>query len=399
LSELDPAARAAVPIQQIQQMQHAARGGTRDRAPAPPFPDVAVLLGDPRLPDPVKRTGLFAEEDFEAFVRMKAALAEVAERRGFRVRYLEDHGTLLADLAGDPPSFVLNFCDTGFRNDAARELHLPAYLELLGIPYSGAGPVCLGLCYDKALVRSLALTLGIPVPEELAVGPAGDPRTALDGALDRWGDRFPALVKPSVGDGSVGITKDAVVRSRGEARTYLEGLRRTLPGRVLLIQEYLEGAEYGIGLIGNPSSAPNTEQGAGDGLTALPPMEVDFGRLPPELPPILSYESKAEPDSPYYTDVVYREASLDAETRDLLVERSALLFERLGCRDYARFDFRADASGAIKLLEVNPNPAWCWDGKMCFMAGFAGWSYPDLLERILDAAQRRAAGAPGPPAG
>jgi len=347
----------------------------------PPFPDVSVLLGDPRLPDALKRSGMFADEDFEAFVRMKAALVEVAEGHGYRFRYLEDHGTLLADLAADPPPFVLNFCDTGFRNDAGRELHLPAYLELLEIPYSGSGPVCLGLCYDKALVRSLAASLGIPVPDELAVRPG----ERLDAALTTWGDRFPALLKPALGDGSVGITQNAVVRTREEALVYLRGLRRSLPGSGLLIQEYLEGTEYGIGLIGNPE----TGTGAGGGLTALPPMEVDFGGLPPELPPILCYESKALPDSPYYTDIVYREAVLDAGTRALLVERSHRLFERLGCRDYARFDFRADAAGEVKLLEVNPNPAWCWDGKMHFMGGFAGLSYPDLLAKILEAAQRR----------
>jgi D-alanine-D-alanine ligase len=65
------------------------------------------------------------------------------------------------------------------------------------------------------------------------------------------------------------------------------------------------------------------------------------------------------------------------------------LFERLGCRDYARFDFRADAKGEIKLLEVNPNPGWCWDGKLNIMAGFQGMRYSELLAQILQAAVER----------
>ncbi len=72
-----------------------------------------------------------------------------------------------------------------------------------------------------------------------------------------------------------------------------------------------------------------------------------------------------------------------------LVENSARLFERLGCRDYARFDYRADAKGEIKLLEVNPNPGWCWDGKLNIMAGFQGMRYTDLLAQILQAAEER----------
>lgn len=67
------------------------------------------------------------------------------------------------------------------------------------------------------------------------------------------------------------------------------------------------------------------------------------------------------------------------------------LFERLGCRDYARFDFRADSHGTIKLLEANPNCGWCHDGKMNFMATYAGMRYADLLREIIEAAQSRIA--------
>ncbi len=61
----------------------------------------------------------------------------------------------------------------------------------------------------------------------------------------------------------------------------------------------------------------------------------------------------------------------------------------MGCRDYARFDYRADAKGEIKLLEVNPNPGWCWDGKLNIMAKFQGMRYAELLGHILQAAVER----------
>src|SRR5207344_493292 len=107
------------------------------------------------------------------------------------------------------------------------------------------------------------------------------------------------------------------------------------------------------------------------------------------LPRLLPYESKWVPDSPYWSQVGYREARLDEETRRKMIDYSNILFERLGCRDYARFDFRADAKGEIKLLEVNPNPGWCWDGKMNIMAGFQGMRYSELLGQILLAAVER----------
>jgi D-alanine-D-alanine ligase len=143
----------------------------------------------------------------------------------------------------------------------------------------------------------------------------------------------------------------------------------------------LTGPEYSIGIIGNP----------GQGYRILPPLEVDYSRLDPGLPQLLPYESKWVPDSPYWTQIGYREARLDEEARRKIVDYSNILFERLGCRDYARFDFRADAEGEIRLLEVNPNPGWCWDGKLNLMAEMAGLRYSDLLKLIIEAAQERVA--------
>lgn len=352
----------------------------------PPFPDVTVVLGDPRLDDPAKIRGRFAAEDHDAFARMKEALGTVAENGGYRFRFHDDHATLLADLAAAPPAFVLNFCDTGFRNRPPLELHVPALLELLEVPYSGAAPGCLALCYDKSAVRAVAAELGVEVPAERFVRPE-EPEEEVAAALAA--ERFPVLVKPNRGDGSVGIPKDAVARGPEDLLAALRRLRREDPGREILVQEYLEGTEYGIGLVGNPPAE------AGGGFTVLPPMEVDFGKLPAGLAPILSYESKADPDSPYYTEIAYRRAEAEEEAVRRMVRWSELLFARLGCRDYARFDFRAGADGRVRLLEVNPNPAWCWDGKMAFMVGFDGGTYPDLLRMILDAAQRRAAAGGG----
>ena len=73
----------------------------------------------------------------------------------------------------------------------------------------------------------------------------------------------------------------------------------------------------------------------------------------------------------------------------LLLSRA--MFERLGCRDYARFDYRADAAGRVKLLEVNPNPGWCWDGHLARMAEYAGMSYAEMLGDILAACAERQA--------
>lgn len=337
-------------------------------------PPVTVLLGDPRLNDPTKRTGRFEAEDFETIGRMREALESLQR---YDVRFMDDHGNLLNALRADPPAFVLNLCDTGYRNVPTMELHVVALLELLGIPYSGATPQAMVTCYDKGLVTALAGSLGVPVVAERYFE---TPAAAAEQLLP-----LPALVKPNHGDGSVGITSRAVVHTEAELRDYLAWLGEALPGRAVLVQEYLPGAEYSVALIGNPAS----------GLEALPVLEPDFSALPEGSAPILCYESKAVPDSPYWSDIRFAAARLEPALRDRLVADSRRLFARFGLRDYARFDFRTDAAGAVKLMEVNPNPAWGYDGKLALMAQAAGRTYAELLDMLIATALRRVAAEGG----
>ncbi len=329
---------------------------------------IAVITGDHSLPDPTKREGRYHEEDMVTHAAMVAAFGSLP---GYDFRVYTEHAGLFERLAAEPPDVVINFCDTGLFNVPTQELHLPARLELMGVPYTGASPAAMVVCYDKAIVRLVAESLGVPVPREAYM--------AADAPLNDLPDLYPALIKPNTADGSVGITKDSVVRNRREALDYLGWLRATLPGRDALIQEYLPGPEYGVGMIGNPET----------GLRMLPPLEVDFSGLPAGLNPILSFESKALPDSPYWTEIKFKRAVLPADIENRLAGWTRILFRRLGLRDYGRFDFRVAADGEPKLMEINPNPAWANDGKLAFMAGFAGIDYRDMLRLVLEAAIAR----------
>ncbi len=329
---------------------------------------VGVLMGDPRRPDQVKLGGKFNPEDLATIEKLKTALNDLS---GYTFEYFDDHSRMAEDINSFGGDLFFNLCDEGFNNDALKELHVPALLEMAGQPYTGAGPACLAKCYDKFLVTSLAASRDIPVPEQTNIGPSDQAITIPA--------TFPALVKPSNGDSSIGITQSAVVHDAAELMSYIENLRETLPGRWILVQEYLDGREFSVALVGNPET----------GITALPLLEVDYSKLDSALPKILGYESNWDPDSPYWTQIGYVEAELKTAQSRLIIDQSIKMFGMLECRDYARFDFRADRNGVIKLLEVNPNPGWCWDGKFNLMAAFDGLSYSDLLNNILDAATNR----------
>jgi len=78
---------------------------------------------------------------------------------------------------------------------------------------------------------------------------------------------FPALIKPAQGDSSIGITQNAVVRNAGQLVNYLDFLSSTMPGVPVLIQEFLSGREFSVGLVGNPGK-----------FEALPVLEVDYSK-------------------------------------------------------------------------------------------------------------------------
>ncbi|MFN2127252.1 MAG: hypothetical protein ACK2TU_05285, partial [Anaerolineales bacterium] len=94
-------------------------------------------------------------------------------------------------------------------------------------------------------------------------------------------------------------------------------------------------------------------------------------------------------DSPYFQKLKSIPAILPEVTEKLIIEYSMKLAERLECRDYTRFDWRLDSKGVPKLLEVNPNPGWCWDGHLAKMASIDGISYAEMLKFILASAEQR----------
>lgn len=329
---------------------------------------VGVLLGDPRLPYPYAVDGRFGQEEIEGVEHLKQALATLP---GYRFTWFDDHDRLIDDLRANRPDLVLNLCDTGFRNRWELERNIPAFLEMLDIPYTGADPMAISVSTDKALVSMAAARLGIAVPNETFVDLAADPLILPS--------TYPALVKPNNSGGSFGIVETCVVNDPAEAEAYLRWLAGELHPPEAVIQDFLTGSEFTVGLIGNPVN----------GFTILPPLEVDFSGLDPGLPPILTYGSKADPESPYWNKLSFRQADIDDLTYGQLVDACAKLFRRLGFRDYCRIDFRNGADGQPRLLDANTNPTWYRDGKMAIMAGWAGYSYADMMRMIIEAAAVR----------
>ncbi len=334
------------------------------------FKNVTVLFGDPNKPDPLKPLCVFDDDDFYTIDQLKSALRELD---GYRYNYLSSHDTLIDDLRkiAGKTDFVFNLCDEGYGNDPRKELHVPSLLEVLGIPYTGGGPQCLAFCYDKSLVRGVAKEMQVPVPEGFFIKP--------EDSTFELSFSFPVICKPNCGDSSFGITRRSVTNTVEELVNAITEIREKFGyEKPILVEEFLTGKDFTVGIIGNPPES----------YTVLPIIEEDYSMLPPDLPRLCGYEAKWQPDSPYW-QIKSIPAQLPEEAEKLVVECCLKLFERLECRDYCRFDWRLDAQGTPKLLEVNPNPGWCWDGHMAKMSKIAGISYSEMLEAILKAAEDR----------
>jgi len=332
--------------------------------------NIVVILGDHSKPDPLKPYCVFDDDDLYTIDQLKAALREL---KGYKFMYLSDHDTLPQDLIKPRGriDFVFNLCDEGYSNDARKELHVPSLLEMLGIPYTGSGPQCLAYCYDKSLVRGIAKEMGIPVPSAFLIKPED---TTFELPLG-----FPVIVKPNFGDSSFGITQRSVANSIEELTNAILKIRKDFGyDKPILVEEFLTGKDLSVGIIGNPP----------EDYEVLPITEEDYSTLPPELPRICGYEAKWLPNSPYW-NVKSILANLPEDTGRFIIGSCLKLFERLECRDYCRFDWRLDSEGNPKLLEVNPNPGWCWDGHLAKMVKIAGMSYIEMLKAILQTAEHR----------
>ncbi len=331
---------------------------------------VAVLMGDPRKQDKIKPNATFDDDDMYTINELKKGLSKI---HNFKFSYYDNHNTIINDLSKIKKNdLVFNLCDEGFNNEPTKELHVPALLEMAQIPFTGGTPQCLAYCYDKSLVRGIAEEMDIPVPQALFIKPE-------DTNFIELTIPFPVIVKPNFGDSSYGITQDSVCYNIESLENAINMIREKFGyQQPILVEEFLTGKDISVGIIGNP---PNS-------YLTLPIIEEDYSELPEGLPRICGYEAKWDPDSPYWK-IKSVPAKLAPDRERFLIASCIKLFERLGCRDYARFDWRLDINRTPRLLEANPNPGWCWDGHLAKMAKIAGISYSGMLQKIIEAAMER----------
>jgi D-alanine-D-alanine ligase len=262
-------------------------------------------------------------------------------------------------LASLKVDLVFNLFE-GFCGEPETEALVPEALEELGLPYTGCQGAALRLALDKAKVKVLLKDAGIATPDFQLLNPEKAHSFRLD---------FPCIVKPRAEDASHGINDDSVVQDY----TALERQVRKIAGSYgsVLVERFIGGREFNATVIGN--GEPHV----------LPVSEIVYF-LPPEVPRILSFAAKWEPDSVYYRGTrVICPAEVDSKEREDIAGMARAAFRLLACRGYARVDMRRDEVGRLYVIEINPNPDISPDAGAARQARAAGMNYRQFIDMIV----------------
>jgi D-alanine-D-alanine ligase len=236
---------------------------------------------------------------------------------------------------------------------------------MAGVPCLGSDALSLSLTLDKALCSRLVAAAGVAVPEQLVLGSARELESAVLPAP------FPLIVKPRWEGTAKGIGPGSRVQDRAGLAREVARIVESY-GQPALVERFLDGPEYTVSVVGNdPPRALAVLQRALEERTRIGLHALERHPAPPGgwrhcLPGTL-------------------DAPLEAE----LVRLALRAYEALGCRDWARADFRLDAEGRPRFLEMNPLPTFSGEGSFGILAELEGRPLEDLLAELLAAGLRR----------
>ena len=304
------------------------------------------------------------------------------EKRGHQVKAMAAESkikSLVAQLENDDSDIIMNLCESLAGVDLLA-INVASLLEFMGKPFTGTGSVGLILAQDKGLSKKLFHFHGIKYPKF----------SIMDAGQVEWSDKlsFPVFVKPLNADSSVGIDQKAIVRNIKELMERISYIHTEINAPAL-IEEYIEGREIYVGVLGNEK------------MEALPLVEWDFSKLQ-RNERIATAEAKWNKDSEGYKAPEVFPEDIPEKVQKGIQQAAIDACRSLKILDYGRVDFRLRTrkkpgeegrdnpeEWEFFIIEVNPNPYL--DHKTAFAMGAKkkGLSYAEMVEKIIELAMKR----------
>lgn len=291
------------------------------------------------------------------------AIQNALEQSGCSVELLEANEDLPKKLAARPVDIVFNIAE-GIQG-RGREAQVPALLNYLKIPFTGSDETTLCIALDKAISKRILATYHIRTPRYRTI--------SREKQAWKGGFSFPAIVKPNAEGSSKGISDLAIVSDPRELRE-LVGKNIGLYKEDMLVEEYVNGREFTVGILGN-----------GEETLVFPPMEIIY--LEKNRYNVYSYSVKQN-----YKNLIRYEspAAVDDGIEAEMIGTARKIYESLSCRDFARIDFRLSEEGRLYFIEINPLPGLAPGySDYPMIAQFNGMDYVTLVRGILESALKR----------
>ena len=297
-------------------------------------------------------------DNYETVLAIKNALTS----GGYDVALFEVTQELPFRLAENRPDIVFNNAEGV--SGRGKEAQVPAILDYLRIPYTGSDQIAILIAMDKTLAKGLVSAYRIRTPKY----------NIIEKDMHSSGNSipYPVIIKPVAEGSGRGISDISIV-------TNPDDLRRILTENIdlfkqnMLVEEYIPGREFTVGILGNA-----------DNIHVFTPMEVVFNDMSKTL---YSYEVKKN----YEQYVKYKcPPNVSSDVLAEIQKNAEDIYRIIGCRDYARIDFRLSQDGFLYFLEVNPLPGLTPGySDYPMIAGFCGVDYNTIVKRILETALAR----------
>ena len=289
-------------------------------------------------------------------------VATALERGGHTVKIIEGtmgsmevlHQFLTKRSSDDQPGIVFNMAYGVQGHD--RYTHLPAMLEMLGVPYTGSGPEAHAIVQDKVMTKIVLQKNNLPTANYWVFSTPDDKFDDLE---------FPVIVKPKMESTSMGMrVVDNYDDLRDAVREEIDKYQQDA-----LVEQFVSGREFAVGMLGN-----------GHHLETFPIVEFELGG-PDEI------QTKSDKMSAPRRKVC--PAPLDADVAEEMSRLCQQAFKKLGLYDYTRVDIRMDQDGRMYILELNSMASLGKTGSFVAGAATAGYSYESLINKMLDVAAIR----------
>lgn len=284
-----------------------------------------------------------------------------------RVLGIGDHLSILRETIREwKPHAVFNLLEE-FSGIPSYDQHVVAYLELVRQRYTGCNPRGLMLSRDKVLTKQVLAWHRVATPA-FHLFPY-DKRYVAPKKLE---SRFPLFVKSATLDASLGIAQASIVEDMEKLKERVTFIHEQVQSDAL-VEEYIEGRELYIGVLGNSR------------LTTLPVWELDFGTLSEAQAGIAT--RKVKWDRKYQKKHGIKTGPANGLTKaetDGLLKLAKRIYRALHLSGYARLDLRMRPDGSVFLLEVNANPDLTFGEDFAESAASIGLDYDKLLTRIIN---------------